>query len=271
MNRRALAIAATLAAAGSCHAQLIVGFDDTASGATTCWEIRVSDGSYAATPLFSGIDVWSLASDNVNNRLYVGSGTDLFVYDGSGAPTLLGTTNIGGSATSFVGYAFSNGRLYATRNIANEGVYEINLTTFEASLVVDYADADYDFGGFDYDETTGAFYGSNDDTSPHGAGLFEIDLAGSITKIANYPPFTGSGASPDVDGLAAGAGIAYLVPDEPGEIGRYDIINGVALSPIPNPFGSSEIFSAGAYAPWIPAPGSLGLLGMTALVARRRR
>jgi hypothetical protein len=265
-NLRNVSVVAALALVGSAaQAQLIIGFDDT-SGATTAYEIRVSDGSNVATPLFSSVDVWGLASDDANQILYVGSGTDLYAWTGAGEPTLVGQFNFGGAATSVVGLAFANGTLYATKNIANEAVYSVNVATGEMALAWDYTDADYDFGGFDYGN--GGFYGTNDDSSPFGTGLFSIDVAGgSATQIAAYP----SGET-DIDGLAVGGGIAYLIEDEPGAtIHRYDLANGVYLSALDSPFQSSEIFSAGAYASWIPAPGALGLLGAAGLIAGRRR
>lgn len=263
---KAVPIVSALAVLGAAaQAQLIVGFDDTTSGITTCYEIRVSDGSNVATPLFADVDVWALASDNANQRLYIGSGSDIYVWTGAGDPQRLGNTTIDGSAASFVGYAFADGNLYATRNISNEGVYQIDTDTLEATLVLDYDDANYDFGGFDYGN--GSFYGTSDDSSPLGTGIYSIDLNGTITNVAPYPQ-----GETDIDGLAIGGGIAYLVEDEPGaSIHRYDLIGGQYLSPLDSPFESSELFSAGAYASWIPAPSALALLGLAGLNAARRR
>ena len=253
------------AVASAANAQLIVGFDDTSAGVITCYEVRVSDGTNVATPLFSDIEVWALASDNVNRKLYIGSGSLLYVYDGSGSPTLVGNFNFEGTTQSIVGMAFADGNLYVTKNISNEAVYKVNPATGEMTIALDYTDADYDFGGFDYDN--GSFYGANDDTTPFGSGLFSIDLGGTITKIASYPA-----GETDIDGLAVGGGIAYLIEDEPGlTIHRYDLGSNSYLSPITSPFGTSEIFSAGAYAPWIPAPGVASIFCVAGLGALRRR
>lgn len=263
---KAFAAATALAVAGSAaSAQLIIGFDDT-SGATTCYEIRVSDGSNVATPLFSSVDVWGLASDDANRVLYVSSGADLYAWTGAGEPTHIASLSFNGSSQAVVGLAFANGNLYATKNVSNEAVYEVNVATGEMTLAWDYTDADYDFGGFDYG--SGSFYGTNDDSSPFGTGLFSIDIVGgSATLIAAYP-----GGETDIDGLAVGGGIAYLIEDEPGPtIHRYDLAANAYLTPLDSPFGSSEVFSAGAYAAWIPAPGALSLLGLAGAFAIRRR
>ena len=263
MNRNVTALGVLALLASAANAQLIVGFDDT-SGATTCYEIRVSDGSNVATPLFNSVDVWGLASDNANQMLYVSSGTQVYTWTGAGEPALLGDITLDGANLSVVGLAFFDGNLYATRNISNEGVYRIDPGTLEATLVTDYDDTLYDFGGFDYGN--GGFYGTNDD-SDGPRGLFSIDLGGAIDLIAAYP--TGE---TDIDGLAVGGGIAYMIEDEPGAtIHRYDLINDTYLSALDAPWGSSEIFSAGAYATWVPAPSALALLGLGGLAATRRR
>ncbi len=249
MKKIALLAVAGLAASAA-NAQLIVAFDDTAAGVTTAYEIRVSDGSNTATPLFSDIDVWGMASDNDNEILYINSGTQLYSWDGTGTPTLVADITINGGISSVVSLAFDEGTLYATRNIGGdgsptaEGVYTINTITGEATLILDYASASYDFGGFDSDG--GRFWGTNDDATPFGSGLFEIELNGTITFVASYPA-----GRTDIDGLAIGGGRAYLVEDEPGAtIHVYDFVEGYQPS-ITSPFGTSEIFSAGAYAPWL--------------------
>jgi hypothetical protein len=274
MKKIALLAAAGLAASAA-NAQLIVAFDDTAAGVTTAYEVRVSDGSNVATPLFSDIDVWGMASDNDNEILYISSGSELFSWDGTGAPVSIGSVTIGGSLASPVSLAYDEGTLYATRNIGGdggaspEGLYSINTVTGEATLVLDYASADYDFGGLDADN--GQFYGTNDDATPNGNGLYQIELNGTITLIAPYPA-----GRTDIDGLAVGGGKAYLIEDEAGDtIHVYDFVEGYEAS-ITSPFTTSEIFSAGAYAPWLGGGGGsctgdiaddFGILGADGMVS----
>ena len=255
VTKTACLLAAGLATSAA-QAQLIVGFDDTAAGVTTAYEIRVSDGSNTATPLFDGIDVWGLASDNVNNVLWISSGSELLRWDGTGSPVSQGsiTSATTGGVISVVSLAFDNGVLYATRNIGGdgtatpEGLYSIDTNTMQASVVVDYTAASYDFGGFDAD--SGRFFGTNDDATPFGTGLFEIELNGTITKLADYPA-TVVGTN-DVDGLAVGGGKAYLVEDQPGEtIHVFNFSTNSYEGTITSPFATSEIFSAGAWAPWL--------------------
>jgi len=193
---------------------------------------------------FTGYQVWGAAYDNINDKIYFNSGSTLYEYPIGGTVTLLGTiTDPGGATQSLVSLAFYNGTLFGTKNIANEAVYEINTTTYVATVVIDYVDADFDFGGLAVDPTNGEFYGTNDDTSPNGSGLFRINMDGSGTFITAYP----SGQT-DIDGLAlSDSRVAYLIIDEPGSIFVYDLVGGAYLTPLTNPWTSSEIFSAGAW------------------------
>ena len=75
-----------------------------------------------------------------------------------------------------------------TRNIANEAVYTIDPTTLVATVYIDYVDADFDFGGLAADPNTGELYGTNDDATPNGSGLFRINTDGTATLIAPIPP-----------------------------------------------------------------------------------
>jgi len=261
-------VAVLLAAGLGASAQLVVGVDDP-----NIPVYLIDVNSNTARPLFVGNEVWGLAADDANRTLYLLDGTELYAvsYD-TLVPQLLGTITIGGSAASMVGLAFdaATGKLYSTRNIANEGVYEINLAMLEASLVWDYGDADYDFGGFDFDASTGRFYGTNDDSSPYGLGLYELNLGGgSATRLADYP--TGE---TDIDGLAVGDGKAYLVIDQPGSIYVYNIATGQYEAPLKSPFGTNEIFSGAAWAPGlIPEPSAMAVLGLAVLpiLTRKRR
>jgi hypothetical protein len=194
---------------------------------------------------FVGAEVWGAAYDNINDKIYFNAGITLYEWPvGSGSITMLGTiTDTSGANKSMVGLAFYNGVLYGTTNIAPEAVYEINTTTYVASIHIDYDDADFDFGGFSADPNNGDFYGTSDDTSPLGSGLYRINPNGTGTLITAYP----SGQT-DIDGLAVSDnGIAYLVIDQPGNIYVYDLIGGTYLSPLIAPWCTSEIFSAGAW------------------------
>jgi hypothetical protein len=255
--RFSLICAAFAISAGAANAQLLIGFDDTTAGATDCWRIDVGTG--VATPLFTApYQAWGMAADDANGVIYVINGSTLYsVAYGTPplAPATLGTlTDIGTGATlSFVSAAWANGELYATRNIANEAVYHIETDPLDpdyrkATVVLDYTDADYDFGGFDYNPVDGMFYATNDDTSPWGSGLFRLDVfgAGTITLVTPYPPLAGTN---DCDGLAIGGNKAYFIEDQPSDIDVYDLTLGAFGTPLPNPMPTSEIFSSGCWAP----------------------
>jgi hypothetical protein len=179
---------------------------------------------------------------------------------------LLGTiTDDLGNNQSMVGLAWADGGLYSSRNIANEAIYSIDLGTFVATAVLDYDDTLYDFGGLAYNSADGLFYGTNDSSSGSGSGLYSLDVfgGGAINLVTPYPA-----GRTDVDGLALGGGIAYLVEDEAGNtIHPYDLANGAYLPSILSPMTSSEIFSGAAY---VPEPSTLGML-LFAFVALRHR
>ncbi|MGB5288324.1 MAG: hypothetical protein WBN42_07505, partial [Ignavibacteriaceae bacterium] len=194
---------------------------------------------------FLGYQVWGAAYDNVNDKIYFNSGSTLNEWAVStGIVTQLGTiTDTLGATQSMVSLAFYNGVLYGTKNIANEAVYAINTSTLVATVFIEYADADFDFGGLAVDPNTGEFYGTSDDTAPLGSGLYRINMDGTGTLIAAYPA-----GQTDIDGLAiSDNGIAYLVIDEPGNIFVYDLIGGTYLTPLTNPWTSAETFSGGAW------------------------
>jgi hypothetical protein len=155
--------------------------------------------------------------------------------------------------------------LYGTKNIANEAIWAIDPTGL-ATVFFDYVDGDYDFGGLAYNPLDGLFYGTNDDSTP-ARGLYSIDAfgGGAITLVAAYPA-----GETDIDGLAVGDNVAYLITDQSGDFYKYDLTQGPGgtYTTITNPWTSSEVFAAGA---WIPEPGTLLLLGGGALLALRRR
>lgn len=205
---------------------------------------------------FTGGIIWGAGYDIANDIIYFNNGANLYQWI-VGNPTIdtLGiiTDSLGANFT-LVGLAFYDGKLYACRNIANEAIYEINLSTLVATPFIDYVDADFDYGGLAFDPNTGDLYGTNDDASPFGAGLFKINLDGTGTLVAPYP----AGES-DIDGLAIShTGIAYLVIDQPGNIYTYDLVGGTYADTLASPWTTSEVFSG---ATWIyEASGGMGAL-----------
>ncbi len=230
------------------NAQLVVGVDDVT---VDIFEVRVADNSNIATPLFNGVEAWGMAADSFNEIIYLNDGSTLYSWDGVSPPLLLGTITVNGAAISVVSLAFDEGTLYATRNIGGdgsptaEGLYTINVNTLEATLVLDYDSTAYDFGGLAAEN--GVLYGTNDDSTPFGSGLYRIELNGTITQIAPYPA-----GETDIDGLAVGGGFAYLVEDEAGEtIHVWNFSESTYEAAITSPFTSSEVFSGATYAPWL--------------------
>jgi hypothetical protein len=222
---------------------LFVGVDDV-----TVPAYQIDPLTNDTIEAFTGAQVWGAAYDVDNNKVYFNQGTTLYEWPVGGAVNTLGTiVDAGANPQSMVGLAFHNGILYGTKNIPNEAVWIININTLVATVYIDYEDADYDFGGLAAHPLTGELYATNDDTTPHGSGLFRINLNGTATLIAPYPD-----GQADIDGLAISQdGKAYLVTDEPGFIYVYDLVAGSYLTPLNNPWTTSEVFSG---ATWIREP-----------------
>lgn len=235
-------------------APLFIGVDDAAIPT-----YRVDPVTANAYPAFAGYGAWGAAYDSENNRIFFNVGTTLYEWEIGGAVSSLGTI-LGPGATplSIVGLAYYDGNLYAVRNIANEAVYLIDTTTVSATIYIDYADDEYDFGGLAVDPYNGVLYATNDDSTPHGAGLFSINQDGTASSVAAYP-----GGETDIDGLAVSHdGLAYLVTDEPGDIYVYDLSLNSYLTPVANPWTTAETFSAGA---WVFEP-AIGVISLNKTV-----
>ena len=250
------------------HAQLIVGNDQ--SGTSSIYNVNPTTG--VATPIYTGSDTaakaWGMAYDAANNLLYWNNGGTLFRSPLGPAlvPQNLGQLTFNGGATNYVALSFFNGKLYGTRNITTEAVYEIDTTTLAGTIVYQYPST-FDFGGLDHDATNGKLYGLSD-TGP--AGLYEIDLvAQTQTFRAGYPA-----GETDIDALAVNAGRAYYVTDGPNTTQPnfyvFDIATGTQIGTLPSPFTGSGTFSAATWAV-IPEPAPLSLVALGALVTLRRR
>ena len=262
MRKRTILALGLLAAAGSANAQLLVGYDASGDNA---WNVDPASGSAAL--LWSGFEVWGMAYDHTTNTVYANDGSTLGFGDlGSGAPgNTVTITDDTGARLSMVSLAWADGALYGTRNVGEEAIYRIDPDTGIATIVFDYDDDLYDFGGLAFNMDDGLFYGTNDDSD--GRGLYAIDAFGSgtISLVTPYPD-----GETDIDGLAIGEGVAYLVEDEAGDtIHPFDLNAGVYLTDITSPMTTSAVFSGAAYV--VPAPAGLALLGLGGLVATRRR
>lgn len=246
-------------------AQLIVGNDQ--SGTATIYNVNPTTG--VATPIYSSstsdAKPWGMAYDAASGTLYWNNGSTLYSspMGGTLTPTNLGTMMFNNATVNFVGLGFRNGKLFGTRNIATEAVYEIDPNSLVATQLYVYPTT-FDFGGLDVDAATGKLYGLSD---TGGAGLYEIDEVGMTTTLrAPYP----AGDS-DIDGLAVHNGIAYYVNDGPNTGTQanfyvFDIATGLQIGTIPSPFTGSGTFSAAAYVP-IPEPSALALIGCVGLLA----
>lgn len=218
---------------------LFVGVDDV-----TVPAYNINPATNDTMSAFIGFEVWGAGYDNINDKIYFNNGSILYEWPVGGVVSQLGTiVDGGGAAQSMVSLAFYNGVLYGTKNIANEAIWIIDPTTLVATVFIDYVDGDYDFGGLAVDPTTGEFYGTNDDTTPNGNGLFRINMDGTATQIVAYPA-----GETDIDALAiSDTRLAYFVIDQPGNIYVYDLAGSTFLPPLIAPWTSSEVFSGATW------------------------
>ena len=247
-------------------AQLLVANNGSDAGATQAWNVNPADSS--ATEIWgtnSGVEVWGMAFDPASQSIFASSGSELYSGDLTGAPTLLGTmTDVSGASLTMTGLAWANGGLYAVRGVGDEAVFSVDLTTLVATVALDYPELEYDFGGLAFNPLDGLFYGTSDSLAADGVGLYSLDVFGdgSIDLVTNYPA-----GEFDIDGLAVGDNVAYLVQDNPGEtIHPFDLTSGSYLPNLTNPMPTAEVFSAAAFVT-VPEPTTPILLPMAAFFA----
>jgi hypothetical protein len=254
----ALATLSMLALSIPARAQLVVGNDQ--SGTATIYDIDPSTGFAAPIYTSAANDAkpWGLAYDASTNTLYWNNGSVLYAspYGPALTPVSLGTLTFNGAPVNFVGLGFHNGKLYGTRNVSIQAVYEIDPATLVATQSFVY-DPLFDFGGLDYDDASGILYGLSDSApAPAVRGLYRIDLvAQTTTFVAPYPP-----GRTDIDGLAVHNGLAYYVTDGPSTAQPsfyvFDVATGTQLGTIPSPFTGSGTFAAATWASNTPPPSS---------------
>ncbi len=207
----------------------------------------VESQSGASVSLLTGVPFWGSAYDPVGNRvLYTSSGgttdgADLSAIDvDTGVSSPVGTITANTFEIRIDGLAMSNGVLYGVNQFADannaSGMYSIDLGTLEATFVAALPDGAV--SGIGADPTTGIIY-AVDDTA---AQVQQIDLDGTITNLAAYPA-----GYTDVDGLAVGYGVAYLVADEAQDIVPLDLSSLTYGTPITTPFTAADTFSGGAF------------------------
>ncbi|MEM9557431.1 MAG: hypothetical protein AAGC60_24445 [Acidobacteriota bacterium] len=244
-----------------------------------------------STQVFTGLPVWGAAYEAAGDRVLFTSsgvdpvdGADLYEYSvsGGGAPTLLGSITLGGTSLRIDGLAISGGVLYGVQQFDSgtsvAGLFSIDPTTREATFLVGVTSGA--ISGIGADADTGIIYGA-DDTAGQ---IVTIDPVGGSTNFAPYPA-----AETDLDGLAAGGGKIYLVPDDntPGEIFPFDIASMTYDPSLTAPWGATaDTFSGAAFLgapepevpvieiPTLSALGMLGLvllLGLSAAFLLRRR
>ena len=224
---------------------LFVGVDDVAIPTYV-----IDPTSNQTQPTFTGSEIWGAAvipgANPGDAVVYFNSGTTLHRYKSPGPPTLCCTLTLIGAAQSMVSVAYDSiaGELLFTKNIATEAVYSLPVTaaacpaSCEVTQEFVYSAADNDIGGLAFDASTANLYGTNDDTTPGPAGVYELNSNGTTTLVVAYPA-----GQTDIDALAYDNGKLYLVPDEPGSIYVYNLATGSYEAPLTNPWTTSETFS----------------------------
>ncbi len=274
-----------LTSARPASAQLLVSEDDPTE---PIWAVDVVTNQ--ATPVLQGFGAGAMAVDGNTNTLYFMPNTvTLYKWDldtPAAPPTLVGNTvNTAGQNLSVTGLAFdnANNKLYASRTLDSssgpEGFYEVNPATGVSTLKFGVTASQFDFGGFDYDATTGNFYANSDVGA---AGVYRVDFAtNNVQFVTSYPATSDN--PPDIDGLAVGGGKVYLVEDRAvqtgGRVYVYNLASNAYEPALQTPWFFNEIFAGATYIPnfsdfmaQVPEPAgatALLLVGFAALARRR--
>mmetsp|Transcript_3562 Transcript_3562/g.6188 ORF Transcript_3562/g.6188 Transcript_3562/m.6188 type:complete len:479 (-) Transcript_3562:134-1570(-) len=176
-----------------------------------------------------------------------GSSNNLFTWSltsPEAEPVLVGKIfDNNGDRIRVDGLAFSDGDLYASDQ--NDGLYRVD-PSLNAELILPYGPDIGDdpfIGGIASDSLTGVIYGLDDRNRK--IVRFDLDTMAIVT-VASYPS-VGGGLVSDIDGLAAGNGMLYLVIDEPGNFYVYDLAKQEYGEMIESPFPSGQTFSGAAY------------------------
>jgi hypothetical protein len=223
---------------------LFIGVDDTS---VSTYNLDPTDGT--PYPQFTGYQIWgaglipgAAAGDAV---VYFNNGSTLYRWPANGSPELCCTLTYQAATTSVVSATYDpvGARMLFTKNISVEAVYALPVVAGSCPVSCELTQeivypSTADIGGLAVDTATGDLYGTNDS----GTSIVRINNDATLTVIAAYPA-----GQTDIDGLAAGGGRLYLITDEPGDIFVYDLGAASYLTPIPNPWTSSEVFSGGAY------------------------
>jgi len=255
-----MALAAAMV--GQASGQLVVG-NDSSTGQLWVVDLLIPANT---RQLGTGTDyqVTAAAADNSAGILYwIDSPNRLlrapFVTTGELTPTLIGTTNIGGTSVTLSGLAWDSvaNMLVAYKNNATggaEGFYEVNPATGACTLLHAIALTAEDYGGIDYDPDTDAFYACNDSTTVASRGLYRINKPWSSPTFTLLAPYGASDT--DIDGTAVGGGRVYLVNDTAAQGAQvWNIASGAYEATIaPLPFTAGNINSAGAWSPGLIPP-----------------
>jgi len=221
--------------------------------------------------------IQGLAADEANRRLFAittnGLRSDLYAigYDTAQAtfiaqcrvdPAVTNTVaNQNGLVLTGLAYDSTRNKLYGTKSLQGgsgatlrpEGIYEINVTTGQSTLVRTFETSpasDFTIDGIDYDATTDKLYMADDDTTL-GQNVFSLtasDLSAPLVIVFTYP----TGVN-DVDGLAVGGGKVFLLSDGVQGNGGfhriYDLASGTFDANIASPYPSYAPSSIGPVNP----------------------
>lgn len=251
----------------SAMGQLVVGTNDSVDGPVS---IQNSDGSF--TPLF-GEDAEGLAWDG--SMFHGSNGSQYWTAPLIGPATIIDSFRPANDTSSIQvvsGLAFGNGTLFATDtsgtiNSSNpEGIYSV-AANGNSTILFNFAAAEinnlYQIQGLAFNPDDGLLYGTSDDSESR--GLVRINIQNqTIELVAPYP-----NDEVDIDGLAIGDGIAYLIDDDdsspgggPGLFYSYDLSQGNngAFVSFAAPWIGSESNSSGAFMASAPPEPDLAVL-----------
>jgi hypothetical protein len=254
-----------LASGGSSLAQLVFATDQF-DAPQYLIDVEFNRSFQVASPwLYGGPGAWAMTADNALGVVYYSNAQELYrVSAATLRPEYLGTMRVDGEPTFMVGLAWHDldQKMYGISSYPESGIYEIDLITLEATLVMPVDPAN-NASGLEYDNGTESLLALYDGFGSNGGALYSIDIENrQVTFITGYPPNNIT----DIDGLAAGDGRAYLVTDRNRPIFVYDLVANEYLPDLTSPVRWTGVMCGAAWAPSFmdrlltsePVPGQVG-------------
>lgn len=176
-----------------------------------------------------------------------------WTYGSPNPPVVVGSVRTAaGVPVPILGLASVGGRLFATTSPLGSTIHEIDPVSLVATPVTT-TPAIGAYGALAFHAADGMFYAA--DFVGSTSFLYRLDLLGGGAATQLTLPSVGP-AGMDLDGLAAHAGLLYLVPDDTTPIRIVDLASGQLVGELTSPFPTAGFLGGAEWASGlVPPPG----------------